>query len=294
MIRYLEVQKVLYAILIASRKVCHYFQAHEISIVTSYPLKVVLHIPNRTGNIAEWAVELAKFELDFLPRHAATSQVLADFVADWTLPLCNPGGPGDSKPQAKASIFTEPHWTLFIDGSSRKQGAGVGVLLLTPDGEQFNYMVHLDFKATNNMAEYEALVFGLSTMLSLRVRQLVVKGDTQLIIKQVKGECSCNDPQLGAHMLHEQKMEKDFEVLDLQHIPRANNAVTDELSTKVSMWAPVPKGVFERRLQRSTARPAKPGAGDEISTSKLAVLVALFIWSPPSIICVTRYSAKDL
>jgi hypothetical protein len=60
------------------------------------------------------------------------------------------------------------------------------------------------------------------------------------------------------------------------------------------MWAPVPKGVFERRLQRSTARPAKPGAGDEISTSKLAVLVALFIWSPPSIIGVTRYSAKDL
>jgi ribonuclease HI len=44
-------------------------------------------------------------------------------------------------------------------------------------------MVHLDFKATNNMAEYEALIFGLSTMLSLRVRQLLVKGDSQLIIK---------------------------------------------------------------------------------------------------------------
>jgi ribonuclease HI len=59
---------------------------------------------------------------------------------------------------------------LFFDGSSHKQGAGVENLLLTPDGEQFKYMVHLDFKATNNMVEYEALIFGLCTALSLGVR----------------------------------------------------------------------------------------------------------------------------
>jgi ribonuclease HI len=55
-------------------------------------------------------------------------------------------------------------------------------------------MVRLDFKATNNMAEYEALLFGLSTALSLGVRQLLVTGDSQLIIKQVKGDCCCHDP----------------------------------------------------------------------------------------------------
>jgi hypothetical protein len=87
-----------------------------------------------------------------------------------------------------------PERTLFFDGSSRKQGAEVGVLLLTSDGEKFKYMVHLDFKTTNNMAEYEPPIFGLSTTLSLGVWQLLVKGDSQLIIKQVKGECSCNDP----------------------------------------------------------------------------------------------------
>jgi ribonuclease HI len=75
-----------------------------------------------------------------------------------------------------------------------KQGAGAGVLLLTPDREQFKYMVHLDFKATNYMVEYAALIFGLSITLSLGVRQLLVKGDSQLIIKQVKGEYSYNDP----------------------------------------------------------------------------------------------------
>jgi ribonuclease HI len=95
-------------------------------------------------------------------------------------------------------------------------------------------MVHLEFKATNNMAEYEALIFRLNTALSLGVRQLLVKGDSQLIIKQVKGECSCNDPQLVVYLLHVRKLEKDLEVLDLHHIPRAENAIDDDLSTKAS------------------------------------------------------------
>jgi ribonuclease HI len=70
----------------------------------------------------------------------------------------------------------------------------VRVVLLAPHGDQIKYMVHLDFKVTNNMTEYEALLFGLSTTLSLGVRELLVKGGSQLIIKQVKGDCSCNDP----------------------------------------------------------------------------------------------------
>jgi ribonuclease HI len=69
----------------------------------------------------------------------------------------------------------------------------MGILLLTLIGEQFKYMVHLDFKATNNMAEYEAHIFGLSTALLVGVQQLVVKGDSHLVIKKVKGECSCPD-----------------------------------------------------------------------------------------------------
>jgi hypothetical protein len=76
------VHKLLYAVLIILRKLRNYFQAHKTSMVTSYPLKVVLHNPNATGNIAKWTTELVEFKLNFLPRHAVKSQVLADFVAD--------------------------------------------------------------------------------------------------------------------------------------------------------------------------------------------------------------------
>jgi hypothetical protein len=70
------------------------------------------------------------------------------------------------------------------------------------------------------------------------------------------------------------KLEKDFMALELQHVPRADNSAADDLSMKASTWAPVPEGVFERRLLRPTAQPAELGEGGETSTSKLAVLVA--------------------
>jgi ribonuclease HI len=241
--RYLETHKLIYAILVASRKLRHYFQAHRVVVVTSFPLRDILHNSNATGNIAKWAAELAEFQLDFQPRHAVKSQVLVDFIVEWTPSPSAPGGldPGMGPPQAepRAPVFTGPHWTLFFDGSARAQGGGTRVVLIDPSGDQVKYMVHLEFKATNNMAEYEALVFGLTAALSLGVRQLLAKGDSQLIIKQVRGECSCNEPRLAAYLLHVRKLEKNFDALKLQHLPRTNNSVADELSARASTWAPV-------------------------------------------------------
>jgi ribonuclease HI len=181
---------------------------------------------------------------------------------------------------------------LFFNRSPRQQVGGAGVVLIDPNGDQVKYMVHLEFKATNNMAEYEALIFGLSVALSLGICQLLVKGDSQLIIKQVRGECSCNEPRLAAYLLHVRKLEKDFTTLELQHVPRANNSAADELSVRASTWAPVPEGVFERWLLRPTAQPAKLDEGGETCTSKLAVLVAYHLQIPPKIVCATAGPAN--
>jgi ribonuclease HI len=262
-------------------------------VVTSFPLRTILHNPNTTGNIAKWAAELAEFQLDFQPRHAIKSQVLADFIVEWTPPACAPGGPdlvlGPTPEERRGPIFTEPHWTLFFDGSARQQSAGAGVVLVGPGGDQLMYVVRLEFKATNNMAEYEALIFGLYVALSLGVRQLLVKGDSQLIIKQVHGECSCNEPRLAAYLLQVKKLEKDFMALELQHVPRANNSAADDLSQRASTRAPVPEGVFERRLLRPAAQPAELGEGGETGTSKPVVPVAS--QNPPKVVCALGDSA---
>jgi ribonuclease HI len=294
--RYPETHKLLYAILIASRKLRHYFQAHKVVVVTSYPLRAILHNSNAMGNITKWATELAGFQLDFQPRHAIKSQVLMDFVAEWTPTPGVPGGPGqglDLPPEARAPVLTGPHWTLFFDGSARNKKAGAGVVLIDPHGEQVNYMVHLDFEATNNMAKYEALIFGLTVALSLGFRELLVKGDSQLVIWQVRGECCCNNPQLAAYLIHVRKLEKDFDVLELQHVPREGNSAADALSAKASTQAPMPEGVFQRCLLKPSAQPAGLGEGGRTSTSKLAVLAALHPWSPPRVVC-TLKGPKDL
>jgi hypothetical protein len=111
--KYLETHKLLYAMLVASRKMRHYFQAHRVVVVTSFLLRAILHNSNATGNIAKWAAELAEFQLDFLPHHAVKSQVLADFIVEWTPSLSAPGGPDpDSDPtpaEPRGPVFTKPH-----------------------------------------------------------------------------------------------------------------------------------------------------------------------------------------
>jgi hypothetical protein len=78
-------------------------------VVTSYPLRAILHNPYATGNIAKWAAELAEFELNFISHHAVKSQVLADSIVDRTPSASPPGGPNDSEPVPRAPVFTGPH-----------------------------------------------------------------------------------------------------------------------------------------------------------------------------------------
>jgi hypothetical protein len=89
---------------------------------------------------------------------------------------------------------------------------------------------------------------------------------------------------LAAYLLRAHELEKDFEILDLRHIPRAENTVADDLSAKTSTSAPVPDGVLERWLHQPTSRAADPSEGGESSTSKLAVPAVLVPWSPPRIV----------
>jgi hypothetical protein len=90
------------------------------------------------------------------------------------------------------------------------------------------------------------------------------------------------------------KLEKDFTALELQHVPRADNSTVDDLSVMALTWAPVPEGVFERRLLRPTAQPAELSEGGETSTSKLAVPVASHLQNPPKAMCVIGNRASPL
>jgi hypothetical protein len=73
----------LYALLITSRKLRHYFQSHKIKVISSFPLGEVLHSHDTTGCVVKWLVELGEFKLEFCPRQAIKSQILEDFISEW-------------------------------------------------------------------------------------------------------------------------------------------------------------------------------------------------------------------
>lgn len=152
---------------------------------------------------------------------------------------------------------------MHFDGSLNLHGAGAGVILTSPTGDVLKYVVRLDFRATNNMAEYEGLFAGLRAAAGMGIRRLLVLGDSQLVVNQISKEYQCTDPQMEAYVREVRRMERHFDGLELRHVPRRDNAIADELSHIASAQAPLPPGIFEERLARPSAQlgpPKDPGA----------------------------------
>ena len=158
-------QKSIFGLVMASRKLCHYFQAHEITVVTRFPLQRILRNPEATDRIVEWALELSSFGLKFESTSTIQSRALAEFIAEWAPTpdeeITKTTLPGKEAPQ---------EWIMCFDGAFSVQGAGAGVLLFAPSGEHLKYVVQMHFsreEATNNTAEYEGILAGLRIAVEL-------------------------------------------------------------------------------------------------------------------------------
>ena len=101
-----------------------------------------------------------------------------------------------------------------------KTGAGAGLLFISPLSVHIRYLIRIHFAASNNVAEYEALVNGFRIAIELRVRRLDVRGDSHLVIDQVMKASSYHDPKMEAYCKEVRKLEDRFHSLDLNHIAR--------------------------------------------------------------------------
>jgi hypothetical protein len=156
--RYFHIMKLAYALLITSRKLSHYFQAHQIEVHTSSTLGEIPNNREATGKIAKWAIELSMYDIVYKPRIAIKAQALSDFVDEWT------------ETQTPPKERELEYWTINFDGSLQLQGAGAGILVTSPKGESFKYVLQMHFPASNNATEYEALLHGLRIATALGIR----------------------------------------------------------------------------------------------------------------------------
>ena len=163
-VRYLPLEKAILVVVLGTRKLPHYFQAHTVVVLTQLPLKTILRSADYTGRIAKWCTILGAFDIKYIPRTSIKGQVLADLVAEFTepeieeLPLDENM---DEKLVGTISQYCLPTWEIYVDGASNQKGSGVGLVLMSPEKVVIEKFLRLDFSATNNEAEYEALLEGM-------------------------------------------------------------------------------------------------------------------------------------
>ena len=180
-------EKLILALITAARKLRPYFQAHTIEISTKYPMKQLLHRPETFGRLMKWAIELSEFDIKYKPKTAIKGQILANFVMEFT---------SVELAEATQLMSDLPIWRLSVDRAGNAQGSGVGLILTSPDGIDIEYVLRFGFRASNNKAEYEAVIAGLNLAHSMDVDQLEVCSDSQLVLKQIKDSCEARGEKM--------------------------------------------------------------------------------------------------
>ena len=170
-------EKLILALVTAARKLRPYFQVHTIEIQTEYPMKQVLHKPETSGRLMKLAIEVSEFDIIYKPKTAIKGQVLADFVMEFT----------SAEPTKNTQTMTNlPIWRLSVDEAANAQGSRAGLILTSSEGIDIEYALRFGFQASNNEAEYEAVVVGLNLAHSMEVDQLEVCSDSQLVVRQIE------------------------------------------------------------------------------------------------------------
>ena len=114
-------------------------------------------------------------------------------------------------------------WVLKFDGSSTDKSAGAGVVITSPFGTKTALSFTLDFEYTNNQAEYEALIIGLEILQDLGAKEVLIIGDSQLVIKQLIREYRCTSLSLAPYFTAAIQLVDSFENVSYMHVPRESN-----------------------------------------------------------------------
>ena len=163
----------------------------------------------------KWAIELREFDIRYKPKTAIKGQVLADFVMEFT----------SAEPVENAQTMTNlPIWKLSVDGASNAQGSGAGLILTSLEGIDIEYALRFGFQASNNEAEYEAIIACLNLAHSLEVDQLEVCSDSQLVVRQIEDTYEAKSGRMILYLQKVRDLLKKFMLVQVTHVPKTENS----------------------------------------------------------------------
>ncbi|XP_076925095.1 uncharacterized protein LOC143587796 [Bidens hawaiensis] len=212
--RYSPIEKLVLSLVHTARKLRRYFQAHEVQVLTDKPLQRILMKTEISGSsdVRTRGISLSR-EIDRKQRSTS------------------PEPTGDQH-------FVDPHepvWNLHTDGASNEDGSGAGLILVSPKGTEFTYVIRLGFPSTNNESDYEALLAGLRVAQEKSVRRVQAHVDSLLVANQVNGEYEAKDHKMIEYLNKTRELLKGFQEARVVHIPRGQNKKADALSKLASV-----------------------------------------------------------
>ncbi|XP_021721465.1 uncharacterized protein LOC110689023 [Chenopodium quinoa] len=180
-----------------------------------------------SGRMEKWALHLSRYDIQHEPRTAIKSQALADFVVDFSPAL-------EEEAQKEVLALQEPKatqkWTLHTDDATNIRGVGLGVVLTSPQRDKLARAIRCNFKATNNEAEYEALITGLTVARDMKIQHLEVISDSLLMVNQINEEYAAKDARMIAYLEVTRRLIKGFKEFKIDQVPRNLNTEADALA----------------------------------------------------------------
>ena len=192
-----------------------------------------------------------------MPRTSVKGQVLADLVAEFTEPKADEllmQRDKDEKSMSTISQYYPLTWEVHVDGASNQKGAGVGLVLTSSEMVIVEKSLRLDFPATNNEVEYEALIEGMAMVRRMGGKSIKLFSNSKLVIGQVLGEFEAMDERMRGYLSQVKIIQTKFESFSLLHIPRSSNTNADSLATLATSSAQnLPRIILVEDLHRPSA-----------------------------------------
>ncbi|XP_075663287.1 uncharacterized protein LOC142632848 [Castanea sativa] len=224
----LPLEKALLAVVHATRKLPHYFQAHTIVVLTQLPLQAIMRKSDYIGRVAKWGTKLRAYDVKYMPRTAIKGQVLADFVAEFT----ESGTKQEDVMLAVMSIGLRNVllWEVYTDGALNRKGAEIGIVLITLEKLIMEKSLRLGFVATNSEAKYKALLAGAQMVRHLGGEIVELYCDSRLVVEQVNGEFEARDERMKKYLERVKGVLGLFKSFKVRQILRGQNAHADSLA----------------------------------------------------------------
>jgi ribonuclease HI len=217
--RYSSIEKLCLCLYFSCMKLKHYIKPVDVFVYSHCDIiKHMLSKPILHSRIGKWALALTEYSLTYKPLKAVKGQIVADFIADHSA-LETPQNYVDSEP-----------WKLYFDGSKHKHGVGIGILIISPSRIPTKFKYKINGFCSNNEAEYEALITGLEILLDLGARNILIRGDSELVLKQLTKEYKCIKEHLMKYFVIAISLLKRFDQVIFEHVPRIENQEANDLA----------------------------------------------------------------